>query len=58
MSVLYLIESSKSVPVSRTTLIAIAPSDSRGTNSEPKFGAISPNATNITSPANAITNVL
>ena len=44
---LYLIEFSKSVPVSRTTLMAIAPSDSRGTNSEPRFGAMIANATNI-----------
>ena len=40
--VLYPIESSRSVPASRTTLIAIAPSESRGTNSEPRFGAIDP----------------
>ena len=45
--VLYSIESSRSVPVSRTTLMAMAPSDSRGTNSDPKFGAIRPKATNI-----------
>ena len=33
---------------SRTMLMAIAPSDSRGTNSEPRFGAIMPNATTST----------
>ncbi len=56
--VLYLIESSRSVPVSRTTLTAIAPSDSRGTNSEPKFGAMMPNATNANVAAKPMTIAL
>ena len=43
---------------SLTTLTAIAPSESRGTNSEPRFGAIIPNATNSTQTAKPTTNVL
>ena len=38
--------------------MAIAPSDSRGTNSEPRFGAIMPNATNSTQAAKPITSIL
>ena len=34
--------------------MAIAPSDSRGTNSEPRFGAIMPNATTSTHAAKPI----
>ena len=42
-------------PANRTTPIAIAPSDNRGTNSDPKFGAIMPKATISTLAANPIT---
>ena len=58
ISVLVRIDSSMSVPARRTTLMTMAPSESRGTNSEPRFGAIIPKATTRTHTANPITSSL
>lgn len=52
------IDSSRSVPASRTTFMLIAPSDRRGTNSEPSRGAIVPKATASTPAAMATTTNL
>ncbi len=55
MRVLYRIDSLRSVPAKRTTLTAIAPSESLGTNSKPRFGKIMPNATASVPKAKPIT---
>ena len=56
--VLVATDSSRLVPASRTVPNAIAPSESLGINSAPRFGATMPNENAITTNAKARTAVL